>query len=122
MGEGAGAVDGELEFGGGIELHGVGRTVVGFGSGKAFFDLAAAAETPDGAADFVEKIAFERSEGARLISSCSDSWEYAESSPGRMKSRAAKRPKVMAFLEAAALPASVMGPVEDWAFRMFDSI
>jgi hypothetical protein len=65
---GAGAVDGELEFGGGFGLHGVGRAGGAYvlltqGLQEGGLDLAAAAETPDGAVDFVDEAGFERAGG-----------------------------------------------------------
>jgi hypothetical protein len=65
---GAGAVDGELEFGGGRGLHGVrGVGCVGclrsYGLEESGFDVAAAAETPEGAVDFVDEAGFERAGG-----------------------------------------------------------
>lgn len=55
--QGAGAVDGQLDFGGGFGLHGVERLR------EAGLDLAAAAETPEGAVDFIDEAGFERSGG-----------------------------------------------------------
>jgi hypothetical protein len=52
----AGAVDGELDRGGGFVLHGVGD---GAGFDHGGFDFAAAAEAPHGAADFVDEVVFE---------------------------------------------------------------
>jgi len=66
VGEGTGAVDGELEFGGGVGLHGVGGVVGGFRSGETFFDLGAAAQTPRSATNFVEEIEFERAAGREV--------------------------------------------------------
>lgn len=56
---GTGAIDGELEFGGGFLLHWV-RGNIGCVRGERFLDLATAAETPCGSADFVYQIEFER--------------------------------------------------------------
>ena len=66
MGLGAGAVDGSLEFGRGFILHRVGLGVGVEGCDEAFFDLAAAAETPHGAADFVDEIVFEDAGGGEV--------------------------------------------------------
>ena len=66
----AGAVHGELEASGGLVLHGVGDGigVARFRCDERFFDLAAATQTPHGAADFVDEIVFEYSGGSEIFS------------------------------------------------------
>jgi len=54
--EGAGAIDGELEFCGGFLVH---RIVEIFEIAETFFNLATAAESPHDAADFVDEVEFE---------------------------------------------------------------
>ena len=63
VGLGAGAIDRVLGSGGGCVLHGVSCA----GGDEGGFDLAAAAQTPQGAMDFVGEIAFEDADGGELI-------------------------------------------------------
>jgi hypothetical protein len=62
VGECSCTVDGELEAGGCFLLH---RVLLGW-AGEIFFDLAAAAEPPHGAADFVGEIEFEHAYGGEI--------------------------------------------------------
>jgi hypothetical protein len=67
MVEGAGAIDGELEFGLGFMAHGVGDwREVGVVGDEGLFDFAAASETPHGAADFVDEVVFEDADGGEF--------------------------------------------------------
>jgi hypothetical protein len=63
MGLGAGAVDGELDFGLGFVLHGVG----GIFGREVFFDDAAATETPHSAAHLIDDVVFEEADRSEVM-------------------------------------------------------
>ena len=64
MGLSAGAIYGQLDFGRGFQLHGI---EYGVGFEKAFFDPGAAAESPHGAADFLDEVVFEDAFGREIL-------------------------------------------------------
>ena len=67
LAECAGAIDGELEFDLSFVAHGVWDEFgVGAVGDEGLFDFAAAAETPHGAADFVDEVVFEEADGGQF--------------------------------------------------------
>jgi hypothetical protein len=67
MSQGTGAVYGELKAGSGFFLHRVLLCRAGVEGDEILFDLAAAAETPHGTADFVGEVEFERADGSEAF-------------------------------------------------------